>query len=317
MGQKLTIIAEACQNHKGDKNILKGIIHAAKEAGADYVKIQSMLAADLTKRPQFEEGIAHNGRVKAIKRPHQPEVERLKPMDLDDEAHLWFIEECRKAGIKPMTTLFSWSRLDFIASLPWDAIKVASYDCASVPFLRSLKKRFKHLYISTGATHDAEIEEAAKVLGGGFSFLHCVTIYPTPLNEVHLKRMDWLRRLSPVVGFSDHTLTARDGVKASLAAIYHGAEIIERHFTVLPAEATKDGPVSITPAHLKQIREFSLLSKDDQKRYIQAHVPEYQDMLGEETRPLSEAELLNRDYYRGRFALHQGGKVIYNWQEYE
>ncbi len=315
MGHKVTIIAEACQNHKGDKAVLKDMIYAAKDAGADYIKIQSMLAADLTRRPQFEEGLNDAGRVKAIKRPYQPEYERLKPMDLDDEVHHWFIDTCHKAGIKPMTTLFSWSRLDFVASLPWDAIKVASYDCASAPFLRALKKRFKYVYISTGATLDEEIHAAAGILEKDFSFLHCVTIYPTPLNEIHLKRMDWLRQFSCPVGFSDHTLVARDGIKASLAAVYHGADTIERHFTVLPATETKDGPVSITPIHLKQIRDFANLSKDDQKKYVQAHIPEYQDMLGVAERSLSDAELLNRDYYRGRFAFHKDGKVIYNWQE--
>jgi N,N'-diacetyllegionaminate synthase len=311
----VTIIAEACQNHKGDLTTLKDMIWEAKEAGADFIKIQSMLADELTKRPEFEEGVTENGKVKAIKRPYQPEYERLKPMDLDDKAHIWFIEECRKAGIKPMTTLMSLSRLDFVASLGWDAVKVASYDCSSLPFLKSLRSKFKYLYVSTGATYDHEIKAAADVLKDNFSLLHCVTIYPTPLNEIHLKRMEWLRQFTPSVGFSDHTLVARDGIKASLAAIYYGANVIERHFTNRPPEMTKDGPVSITAAQIKELRQFSLLSKADQKAYIDAHIPEYEGMIGSAQRVLSETELLNRDYYRGRFAARKNGQVVYNWQE--
>ena len=251
--KKAKIIAEACQNHKGDLKILKDMIHAAKEAGADYIKIQSMLADGLTKRQRFEDGVTAEGN-KVIKRPYQTEHERLKLMDLDDQAHVWFVDECREVRIKPLTTVFSFSRLQFLASLPWDEIKVASYDCASYPLIKELKKYFKHLFISTGATYDSEIKKTAEILKDhSFSFLHCVTIYPTPLEEIHLRRIDWLRQFTPSVGFSDHTLIERDGLKASLAAIYYGADVIERHFTVLKPQATKDSPISITP------KQFSII----------------------------------------------------------
>ena len=38
--KKPIIIAECCQNHNGDFNILKDMVHSAAEIGADYVKIQ-------------------------------------------------------------------------------------------------------------------------------------------------------------------------------------------------------------------------------------------------------------------------------------
>jgi len=313
---KPIIIAEACQNHKGDLKILKEMIAAAKEAGADIIKIQSMLAAELTKRDRFEEGLMEKGQVKVIKRPYQVEYERLKSMDLNDEAHRWFVDECYRVGIQPMTTVFSLSRIPFLASLKWKAIKVASYDCASIPLIKELMKHFEHLYISTGATYDHEIEETAEVLKGhSFTFLHCVTIYPTPLNEIHLRRMDWLRQFTPTVGFSDHSLVARDGIKASLAALYYGAHVIERHLTILKPDQTKDGPISVNPLQLQEIVEFSKLSKSEQEKYIQEYVPEYSQMLGKAQRPLSHQEELNRDYYRGRFAMQKDGEVIYNWEE--
>jgi len=313
---KPKITAEACQNHNGDLEILKDMIYAAKEAGADYIKIQSMLADDLTQRKRFEQGIYENGIIKAIKRPYKPEYERLKPLDLNDEAHIWFVEECKRAGIKPLTTAFSLSRIPFLSSLEWDEIKVASYDCASYPLLEELKKHFRHLYISTGAMHDSEIRKTVKILSGhSFSFLHCVTIYPTPLEEVHLRRIEWLRQFASYVGFSDHTLIERDGLKASFAALYFGADVIERHFTVLDRTETKDGPVSINPDELKELVNFSQLDKKEQEKYIKKHIKEYDVMLGQETRNLSEQELLNRDYYRGRFASKINGKVVYNWEE--
>lgn len=311
-----TIIAECCQNHKGDLNILKEMIHAASEAGADYVKIQSLLADELTHRQRFEAGVVENGITKVIKRPYEPEYQRLNPMDLDDEAHYWFIEECEQAGIKPLTTIFTRSRIPFIASLKWNEIKVPSYDCASFTMIKELKQNFRHLFISTGATFDEETKAITEILQGrSFTFLHCVTIYPTPLNELNLSRIDWLRQFTTSVGFSDHSLVKRDGLKASIGALFCGADVIERHYTILPEEKTKDGPVSINSKQLKELVEFGKMSKADLGEYVGKHIPEYNQMIGSPTRDLTENELLNRDYYRGRFASKINGKIVYNWEE--
>lgn len=310
------IIAELCQNHKGDRVLLKEMIQAAAESGADYAKIQSIRSDDLTFRERFENGIEEGGVVKAIKRPYRPEYDRLKPMDLGPDDHVWFIEECGRAGITPLTTIFTRSSVPFLAGLPWKEIKVASYDCASLPLSKDLKNRFEHLIISTGATHDGEIETTAHLLAGKrFSFLHCITIYPTPLNELNLRRLNYLKRFTPSVGFSDHTLVARDGLKGSFAAIALGADLIERHFTVLEVDKTKDGPVSITPPILKELVRFARLPLDEAKAHVKREIPEVDAMLGEERRSLSHAELLNRDYYRGRFASKVGDRVIYNWED--
>jgi N,N'-diacetyllegionaminate synthase len=311
-----TIIAELCQNHNGDLSLMKEMVWAAAEAGATYAKVQSMLADDLSFRERFEEGRWEGERQVTIKRPYRAEYERLKPMDLSDEAHGLFVEECRKAGIQPLTTIFSRSRIPFVASLGMEAVKVASYDCGSLPMLRELRQCFPYLIVSTGATLDDEIEAAAEVLRGQrFSLLHAVTIYPTPLDELHLKRMAYLRQLTPSVGLSDHTLVARDGIKASVVAMSLGADVIERHFTLLAVDKTRDGPVSIHPAELKELVELSRLGEPELKEYVMREIPEYPRMIGVEHRPLSDVELLNRDYYRGRFASRVGGEMVYNWEE--
>jgi len=312
------IIAELCQNHKGDFNNIQKMIYAAAEAGATYAKVQSMLADDLTFRERFEEGKVENGKIIVIKRPYKQEYERLKPMDLTDEMHYKFIDECKAAGIRPLTTVFSRSRIPFLASLPWPErhIKIASYDCASFPMIHELKERFDHLYISTGATFDEEIKKTSEILSGhNFSFLHCVTIYPTPLDKLNLARINWLRQFTPEVGFSDHTLVERDGLKAAIVALFMGADIIERHFTILDRTQTKDGPISIKPDELKQLVEFASMSKAELEDYIEKNIPEWKQMVGTERPGLSYEELLNRDYYRGRFASKVGNEIIYNWEE--
>lgn len=310
------IIAELCHNHNGDQELAKRMIHSAAECGAHYAKMQSIFASDLTRRGRFEKGVIEDGKVKSIVRPYQQEYDRLKALEFDWNRHRWFIEECRAAGIKPMTTIFTRAQIPVIAAMDWDHVKIASYDCASAPLLRELNGKFDHIYISTGAVTDEEIETASRaMIGQSYSFLHCVSVYPTPLDDVHLERLNYLRQFTPNVGFSDHSLVERDGVKASLAAIYFGASVIERHFTLLGPGKTKDGPVSIGPDHLKQLVEFSCWDRDSQSEWVKEQIPEYKLMLGSSTRKLTETELLNRDYYRGRFASHLNGEVIYNWDE--
>ncbi len=310
------VIAEFCQNHLGKWDVLKEMIWKAAEVGADYAKVQSMLADELTFRDRFEEGKIINNKVKVIKRPFKPEYDRLKPMDLTKELFQKFVDECKSAGIEPLTTIFTRQRIPFLATLGMKSVKVASYDCGSYPLIRELKEKFNYLYISTGATFDEEIEKAAQILNDHeFSFLQCVTIYPTPLDVLNLNRMNFLRKFTSKVGFSDHSLIARDGINASIIALALGVDVIERHFTVLKTEESRDGPVSINPQQLKELVEFSNQKPEEIMDYVKQNIPNWEITQGKEKRELTHGELLNRDYYRGRFASKVNGEIIYNWED--
>ena len=314
------IIVEICQNHSGSRENVAKLIRAAAENGADIIKSQTIYSEDVTRRERFEDGtVDASGKQTAIKRPYQAEVDRLAKLDLTLEDEAWFIEEVKKVGAMPMTTIFARGRIPETGKLAWPKriVKVASYDCASYPMLRELAQYFDEFIISTGATYDEEIEKTAKLmkeLGKGFSFLHCVTSYPNTLEMANLKRMDWLRTMTPKVGWSDHTLVARDGIVASKIAIMLGADYVERHFTVFDGSETKDGPISINPALLKELSDFRNLSKDEQKKNIEATIPDWEKLLGSEHRDMTQVELLNRDYYRGRFATRVGDKWLNNWE---
>ena len=311
------LIAECCQNHNGSREILKRMVHEAAGAGADYVKIQAIRSRELTHRPEFDEGLNDaDGTVRVIKRPFQPELERLRTLDLtlDDEA--WFVEECWRAGVAPMTTVFTRAAAREVKDLGYEAAKIASYDCRSYPLLRDVRQWWSRVFCSTGACYDHEIERAAAELAGTeLTLLHCVTIYPTPMDQLHLRRMGFLRRFTPRVGWSDHTKTADTGLWASKIALALGAECIERHFTVLGAAESKDGPVSITPAQLAELRRFADRPRHERMREVVAGYPAWEASLGLSTRPLSAAELLNRAYYAGRFATMVDGRPLYNWED--
>jgi N,N'-diacetyllegionaminate synthase len=321
MPRPVALIAELCQNHNGRFELVERMVESAAEAGATHIKLQTIYANTLAFRPQFEEGLTQDGRVRAIKRPYQPEYQRLKGLELTPDQCARFVEVCRAARVVPVTTCFARIHVASIAQQGFETIKVASYDCASYPMLRDLAGKFRELIVSTGATFDDEIRHAANSLRGtSFSLLHCVTLYPTPLDQMHLARMEWLRELAPRVGFSDHSLVARDGIIAAKAALALGAELVERHFTVLAADESKDGPVSITPEQLKELAVFAKLELPERVARLDSERPDWRVMLGERQRALSDAELLNRDYYRGRFAsprpgAEPGTRMIYNWEE--
>lgn len=316
------IIAEVCQNHKGDRDLLREMIQAAAENGADIVKGQIIFSEDLTPRERFEEGLVeHNGVRKAIRRPYQAEYERLRGLDLAEDDYHFFVSEVRRAGLIPMLAVFSRKRIPFAASLPWPEIrwvKVASYDCASHPMIQELTDNFDTLIVSTGATFDEEIEKTAGILrekNKKFVFLHCVTSYPNTLETANLARIGWLRQFTPEVGWSDHTLVSRDGIKAAKTALALGADYIERHVTILPANETRDGAVSITPPLLKELSQFARISREERMMRLEKEVPEWRVMVGVPNREMTHTEMLNRDYYRGRFASLVQGEWIYNWED--
>ena len=320
----MKIIAELCQNHNGSLDVVKSMVDAAAGAGATHVKIQTIYADTLVFRAQFEQGHVVNGKTYCIKRPWLPEYQRLKGLELSPEQSFKFVEHCRSVGVIPLTTCFARKNLKEIYEQGFREIKVASYDCASYQLIKELANQFSYLYISTGATFDDEIEYAASILmdtNASYSFLHCVTMYPTPIEMMNLARISWLKQHSTQIGFSDHSLASRDGVLASMAAVLLGAEIIERHFTILPADETRDGPISINAKQLKELSEFVKLTKTDQRSVLENIFPQWEVMIGNSSRQLSEIELLNRDYYRGRFATprspnhNNATEMIFNWEQ--
>lgn len=321
---RVKIIAELCQNHLGDFERVKEMVDKAVEAGATHVKIQHIYTENLTFRPQFEEGLEQDDNTYAIKRPFQPEFERLKGLELEGEHCREFVRYVEDKGAVPLTTCFARGSVEAIRDQGFKAVKVASYDCPSYQMLRELAAEFDEIIVSTGASFPEEIARAAEVLKehGNYCLLHCVTIYPTPLEELHLARIEWLKKYCEVVGFSDHSLVERDGLLASKAALALGAEVIERHFTILEADQSKDGPVSINPEQLKELVRFASLSRAEQKAELEALRPGLLDLVsGDAGRELSADELLNRDYYRGRFATprkkgsHLASEMIFNWEE--
>ena len=316
----MKLIAELCQNHNGDVSALLNMIDEAADAGATHVKIQHILAENVTFRPQFETGgVDRISGVEFIQRPYDAEYKRMKGLELDDAVVKMFIARCIKNSVIPLTTCFCTQHADYLADVGFKEIKVASYDCASHSMLRILREKFDHVYVSTGATSNQEIEVAAEILPADkSSFLHCVTRYPTPLDALNLGRMNWLKKFDRPVGFSDHSLKSRDELSAVKLALTLGAELIEVHYRIFPADQSKDGPVSVDKMQLRELSDFTALSVSDKQSEIEKlGLFEFTQTDGGSF-IMSQEEYKNRLYFRGRFAslvLEDGiTRHVYNWE---
>jgi len=230
------VIAEAASNHGGSLKLAKEMIRVAAGAGADYIKFQSWQAGTLRDREK------------------DPQYEWFIKAELADEAHRELVAECKARGIGFLTTCFDVNRIGFLAQLNLSEIKVGSPDLGSPRLLLGLKERFQHLIVSTGLALDAEVEETAKLLNGcTFTLMHCISMYPVPPEKVNLARMDWLRRFTPSVGYSDHCA----GIEAVKLAVAMGAAYVEKHFSLGPESGCRFSPWDATPQEMEAIARYS------------------------------------------------------------
>ena len=314
------IIVELCQNHNGDRELLKKMIRAAKRNGADIVKGQIIFSEDLTNRERFDEGQEESSGVKkTIKRPYKAEFERMKALDLSADDYKFFVEECNRVGVTPMLTVFSRNRVPLAAKLPYQRekmVKVASYDCASVALVKELADNFDHLVISTGATLDDEIKKTAELLKSKnkkFTFLHCVTSYPNTLAMANLARMEWLRQFTPLVGWSDHSLISRDRIKM----VYNGGgtnlvaalDAIIKHFDYAGDKKIKQKALLIeTDMAIDADPDIQL--KELKKRKINVYIIHTKPNMVGEMQGNAVAKLLNADLFRKQ--IEQYGFKFYS-----
>ncbi len=313
------LIAELCQNHKGSVSLLKEMIVAAKESGIKYLKIQDIKSKELTHRIRFDKGLIKDKKRLVIKRPYKDELLRLKKLDLPEKFIDIFIEECLRSKIYPIVTPFTYSSLDRIKNKNFKFLKIASYDCSAFPFIEETSALNKKLIVSTGATKLKEIKETVKFLKRRkqlAALLHCVSIYPTPMDKCNLNKIKLLKKIfgNIKIGWSDHSKFQDCGHAPALASIIVGGSFIERHFTIVKKDKTKDGPVSINPNEAKTLLSLINKKKSYILDYLKKNYKDWELCLGIGSHKLTHEELLNRDYYRGRFASTVKDKYNFNWQ---
>ena len=247
---KTLIIAEAGVNHNGDVSLAKELIAAAAAAGADLVKFQTFIAANIISRSapkaEYQKGATD---------PQESQQEMVRKLELTLENHLELIAECQKQGVGFFSTAFDKDSIDLLEELGGsDIVKVPSGELTNLPYLRYLTRHGKRVLLSTGMANQGEIEAAINVVEQAgtprekITVLHCTTEYPTPMEDVNLRAMVNIGKAFGVsVGYSDHT----PGIEIPIAAVALGATVIEKHFTLDRNLPGPDHRASLEPNELK------------------------------------------------------------------
>lgn len=243
------IIAELSANHNGSLERALKTIEAAKYSGANAVKLQTYTADSITINCDKPEFIIRGGLWDGYKL-----YDLYKWAETPYEWHKEMFDYAKKIGITIFSTPFDETAVDLLEKLNAPAYKIASFEIVDLRLIKYVAKTKKPMIISTGMASEQEIEEAISVAlefgGKDLILLHCISGYPTPLEQVNIKQIPNLaKRFKVLTGLSDHTL----GTTASIAAIAQGACLIEKHFILDRNEKSPDSKFSIEPKELKKL----------------------------------------------------------------
>lgn len=247
------VIAELSANHNGSLDRALAILHAAHQAGADAVKLQTYRPDTITLDSDRPEFMIHGGLWDG-KRLY--DLYQWAHMPWEWHAPLFALG--KQLGITVFSSPFDFTAIDLLAELDAPAYKIASFEAIDLPLIRYAAETGKPLVISTGMANEREIaaalETAHKYGCGDVALLHCVSGYPAPAPEYHLATIpDMRQRFGVEVGLSDHTL----GSATAVAATALGATLIEKHFTLRRADGGPDSAFSMEPAELQQLVQDS------------------------------------------------------------
>jgi pseudaminic acid synthase len=221
------IIAELSANHNGSLQTALDTIKAAKEIGANAIKLQTYTADTLTLNCKNDDFMVKGGTLWDGKSLYELYEWATTPW----EWHKELFEYARSLDIDIFSTPFDKSAVDFLEQFNPSAYKIASFEITDYELVRYVASKQKPIIISTGIATIEEILDVVNICkkegNENIVLLKCTSQYPAPLEEANLKTISNMKETFGVeVGFSDHTL----GVTAPIVAVTLGAKVIEKHF---------------------------------------------------------------------------------------
>jgi pseudaminic acid synthase len=289
--KKVFIVAELSANHNHDFDVAVKTIKAAKESGADAVKLQTYTPDTMTidcdnEYFQIKQGTLWDGMTL---------YELYKQAYTPWEWHKELFEYANSIDIAIFSTPFDKTAVDFLEELGNPIYKIASFEITDIPLIEYAASKMKPMVISTGIATLDEIDDALEACrnagNNDITLLKCTSSYPAPLEEANLLTMpDMRNRFKVKVGLSDHTM---DDISA-VAAVALGAEIIEKHFILDRKLGGPDALFSVEPEELSQmVKRIRMAEK----------------AMGIISYELSDKMKTNRKFSRSLFAakdIHEG-----------
>jgi N-acetylneuraminate synthase len=293
-GHPVYIIAEISANHNQDFDQAVRMVHAAKEVGADAVKLQTYTPDTITIDSDAEHFRIGKGTI----------WEGRNLYDLYGEAYTpWEWQPKLKAvadelGLALFSSPFDPTSVDFLEGMNVPAYKIASFEMIDLPLIERVARTGRPVIISTGMATLEEIGEAVDCVRSAgndrLALLKCTSAYPAPPEEMNLRTIaDLAERFGVPVGLSDHTL----GTTVPVVAVSLGASIVEKHFTLSRSVPGPDSQFSLEPEEFRQKLEAIRIAERS---------------LGEVRYEVSERERASRVFRRSLFVVSdvRAGEVL-------
>ncbi len=250
-GHPAYIIAEMSANHAGSLERALELIHVAKDAGADCVKIQTYTADTMTidchnEYFQIEKGTWEGENLYGLYQ------KAYTPWEWQEQLR----DDAAKVGIDFLSTPFDPRSVDFLEDLGVYFYKIASFELVDIPLLEYVAAKNKPIIMSTGMGTLEEIQEAVDAIystgNRQLALMKCSSAYPAKPEEMNLRTMQDLKeRFGVPVGLSDHSM----GAFSAATAVAMGANLIEKHFCISRAVKNPDSSFSMEPQEFREMVE--------------------------------------------------------------
>ncbi|EAL5902911.1 pseudaminic acid synthase [Campylobacter lari] len=281
--EKVFIIAELSANHANSLEIALKTIQAAKQAGADAIKIQTYTPDSLTLNSDKKDFIIEGGLWHGRKL-----YELYEEAKTPYEWHEKLFECAKNEGLICFSSPFSKEDVNFLRQFNPPAYKIASFEANDYDFLHYVAKENKPTLVSTGIAYEEELEMIVKIFkeenNPNLILLKCTSAYPSQICDLNLNVIKTLQeKFNTIVGLSDHS----EGFLAPTLAVALGARIIEKHFILDKTLNSADAKFSLDFEEFKQMCSMVRLSEQ---------------ALGNKEFSMDEKTLKNRHFARSLYA---------------
>jgi pseudaminic acid synthase len=279
------IIAEMSANHGQSFEVALELVRAAKQAGADAIKLQTYTPDTITLDSHRPEFLIGKGTLWEGRNLYELYGEAYTPWEWQSKLKA----EAEKLGMDCFSTPFDDTAVDFLEGMNVPAHKIASFELVDTELLKKVAATGKPVIMSTGMATLAEIDESVRTLREAgctqLALLKCTSAYPSLPDDMNLRTIPHLAEAFHVpVGLSDHTL----GIAVPVAAVALGACIIEKHLTLRRSDGGPDAAFSLEPTEFRAMVDAVRVAEK---------------ALGKVSYEMSEKEQASRVFRRSLFVV--------------